>query len=395
MRHALIVAHYRHYTMQITTKQVLWGLLLSSNFLFAQFEGYTSFKNDTSLIRKIKKADIKSAVEKTMRGTEVLQNKTYVFNTSGRISDLYETVGATKTHKSYSYNTRGQVVSEIEFGSADSNQIVASENNMYTDKGQLLHSEKLLLTEGVLGIESIIESRVVLSSATKTIVESDEFFRGNKTASYKLIDSIVGKTKFAITYRYKENDVDNKGRIHGKKNVVRTYVLNGTEYEDNIEYEVYGSSESSKDISTKYYVRDAKKRLLEHGTIDYEAVYADFLQRHPDNFNPYQISGLFVEAVLKNQVMGTKRPDAKFIYNAKGQLLEKTWYGSKYKYSYDAKGNIISFSIEGDGIDNGLIKNTLSYNEKGLVTKLVSDVLSGSGSNVKKETTVTELTYYK
>jgi hypothetical protein len=363
----------------------------SANLAQAQFEGINSFFNDTALIAKVKRHKIRSAQEVVLQNGKTQLLKKYYFDHNGKVCDMYTFSGTGVSRKHFEYDKNGFVTLEQYYEDGDTTKISSSQSMQYNASGQLLSKKNNYTLDNKQVNEIEFISKPILSTSTKTIIEAQEFYRANKTARLKFIDSIVGADQYTCSYRFKEGDADEKGRIHGKKTIERSHKQGAVTFSDEVEYEVYGNTESPKDIKSSYYEYDAKKRMLEFGEINYEEVYADFLQRHPDNFNPYQVSPLFVAAVFKNEITGQKRPDAKFTYNQKGQLLEKLFYGIIYSFEYDAIGNTIAYTTKAENADYGKSNFKLFYSEMGLVSKIISESTPPEGSGAAAERQ--ELTY--
>lgn len=357
----------------------------------AQFEGINSFFNDTALIAKVKSHKIRSAQESVLQNGKTTLLKKYYFDTNGKVCDMFTFSGTTVSRKHFEYDKNGYVILNQNYEEGDTTKKSSSQTAQYNATGQLLSKQTNYTLDNKPVSELEFSSKPVLSTSTKTIIEAKEFYRTNTTARIRFVDSIVGADKYTCSYRFREGDTDEKGRVHGKKTVERSHKQGAVLFNDEVEYEVYGRLESPKDIKSSYYESDAMNRMLEFGEIEYEEVYADFLQRHPDNFNPYQVSPLFVAAVFNNEITGQKRPDAKFTYNQKGQLIEKLFYGTTYSFEYNAAGNIIAYTTKGENADYGKTGYSLFYNEMGLVTKIIIENTPPQGSATA--TTKQELTY--
>lgn len=378
--------------MQVFFRFLVGVICIGSNMsLYAQFEGLTSFFNDTVLTAKVKANKVHSAQEFILQNGAPVLLKKYYFNGNGKVCDMFTLGGNLYTRKHFEYDTNGMLALDQSYEQGDTTKISATQSMQYGTSGQLLSKQQQYKIDNKEVNEKEFSSKTVMSTSTKTIIEAEEFYHANKTARVRFIDSIVGTDLYTCSYRFREGDLDEKGRIHGKKTLERNHKLGTTVINDEVEYEVYGKIESPKDIKTHYYDYDANKRMLEYGEINYEEVYAEFLQRHPDNFNPYQVSPLFVAAVFKNEIKGQKRPDAKFTYNQKGQLIEKLFYGTIYTFEYDAAGNVIAYSTRGEKADYGKSNFKLFYNKMGLVSKVVSVSTppEGSGTAFEKQ----ELSY--
>lgn len=198
-------------------------------------------------------------------------------------------------------------------------------------------------------------------------METNNYGRKLNSTTYTR-DSIDGIYRYIVSYEYRPEDIDEKGRKHGEKMVWRYYTTDYCLYEDHVEYSVFGSIEVAKKISSSYYQRDEKGRLLESGNINYEEVYMDFVQEHPEDFNLNYYSPLFVKAVFEGKVQGQRKADLKCVYDAKGLLLEKQFYGSNCKYKYNDKGEITEVVCDSEF---GTSTQQFWYNENGLISKTI------------------------
>ncbi len=342
-------------------KNIIFITLTIINFcsLMAQFEGLGTYYEDTTLRALVKLNRVNAITE-----TNLLYNSVsrYCFNKDGRVIETFNNSG----HRmKFEYNAKGLVTKRISFDDKDTSKIEAWTSITFNDKGYLLKEENGNYQDGKLVVHTESETKVLSEEKDKTRMVTYKYLGDSVYETITGLDSTSGIYNYYITYTYRPEDIDEKGRKQGNKTVERTYVKNNCFYQDEITYKVNGRIEIADKIESYYTQTDAKGRTIASGKMNYENAYMAFMQKHPEDFNYYVFSPLFLKAVLTGTVKGEKEADSKYTYDVKGRLIEKDFYGSNYKFKYNEK-NQITEQINGGNLNS---TEQFWYNEKGLIIK--------------------------
>ena len=349
------------------------SLLLTLSLVFcfmsskAQFEGLGSFFTDTVLRAQVIANRVSSVTLTVTQNGSTNYNGRYDFDLHGRVIE---------TNRPYMGNSRmkmeyfkGDLIARtVNYDKEDTTKIANWRSYTYDEKDRRIKEESVNYFEGKSVITESIVTKILVDQNGWTNSETNEYYSSNELSSTQYrSDSINGIYTFTTTYKYRPNDVDEKGRKSGEKILKRFYTKDRCSYEDELQYEVYGRIETVEEITTRYKQFDEKGRLVEAGKIDYQEVYMNFIQEHPEEYNFYYSSPLFVKAVLEGTVQGERKQDENYTFDTKGLLVEKHFYGSNYKLKYNDKRQLIEITCDGPLITTELFW----YNEKGLVSKTV------------------------
>lgn len=236
------------------------------------------------------------------------------------------------------------------------------------------------------------ESKLISEEKNKSRWQTTKYgFQDIYTITYSL-DSSANNFHYFIDYEYRPEDVDEKGRKRGNKELTRSYTKNNCRYEDIIKYKVYGRLETPDDIKTYYYQGDEKGRLIEFGEVDYDPAMEQFISEHPEEFSYGIISPKFIKAILNGELKTDRHAKIKQVYDAKGRMIEKEHYGTRYTFKYNTKGQLTEQIKQG----TYPTKDELFYNEKGLITRVLTTGYtadSGDKTVILEESNFT-YTYY-
>ena len=369
-------------------KSLLLALILALCFLSSktQFHGLGSFHGvDTVLRAQVIANRVSSVTERVIQNGVPKYNGHYNFDALGRVVESNQAYGLGYDRRKMEYVKTNHIAKTINYESEDTTKIMKWERSTFDENGRRLTMERGDYQDGKEIISKTMDSKKIVDEKGRTSTEIYQYSGNELSSIISWTDSIVGIYTFYISYEYRPGDVDENGRKTRKKMVRRYYTEDRCLYNDALEYQVYGPIERVKKISTSYRQSDDKGRLVETGEMDYEEVYGDFMQEHPEDFNLNFYSPSFVKAVLEGTVQGERMPDIKYTFDEKGVLLEKFSHGIIYKFKYNDKGQMTEAISEYTTL-------LIWYNEKGLPSKTVStymnpnDVISG-----KKE--IQECTY--
>ena len=285
---------------------------------------------DTILRNQVKANRIVTVSEYIKVDSISKYNGTYFFDANGRVTEFNMVYGNGFNRNKFYYNKIGSWTKTIRYDSQDTSKIESIKIWTWDVENHLLKEERNVDINGKMEMRKTFESTY------------------SKTA--KGVYRIVRK-------RYEDN------KFHST---------------------IYGHDR----IKTQYIQLDVKGRLLEVGEINYDDVYMDFMQEHPEDFNPNFYAPVFLKALLEGKVQGVKNPEFKNAYDAAGRLIEKDLFVYCYTMKYNEKGQLVEQF--GENKENQSTKQLYWYNEKGLISKTQStslDPLSENAQVTKQEST--------
>jgi YD repeat-containing protein len=377
------------------TRFLVIALLLLATTLFnaqlsypsgtALFDNIHDFRSDSTLVALVKKHKVKSISQVVSTPNYTFTYGEFKYDEKGKVIYILTQGGKT----GYEYD--GDVLVKLtRFNNKDSAE--SWQKYTYDDKNRLLKTELIYYQQGKLINYVEKESKLISEEKDKSRWQITKYgFEDIYTISYSL-DSSANNLHYYIEYEYRPKDVDEKGRKRGNKELTRSYTKNNCKYEDMIKYKVYGRLETPHDIKTYYYQGDDKGRLIEYGEVDYGPAIEQFMSEHPEEFSYGTISPKFIKAVLNGELKTDRRLKIKQVYDAKGRLIEKVHYGTRYTFKYSAKGQLAEQIKQG----TQPTKDELFYNEKGLITRVRTTGYttdSGNKTVVLEESNFT-YTYY-
>lgn len=359
---------------------------LFSNFAgLAQFQELASYE-DPAFKKMIKTQHVRTVSEVEARATYTFFVGRYTFDTLGRVIERFRGSGPKVRIE---YNNKNQVSKTIVYDGKDSSKVEYWINREYDEKGRVMKEETVTYQDGKEIVSIREETKIFTLPNGKKRKETYKGYGIFPTDTVFSTDSISGIYEFNICYEKSRNEENEEGLQRSKKILTREYFLNNCFYSEEIEYTVYGRLETPREIKGQYNQTDAKGDLLESGEMDYEKVFATYFEAHPEDFNMYILPPNFIRQILNNKIKGEKKPYIRNTYNSKGLLIEKLFFGTTYKFKYNTKGQ----AIEQTGIGSSNTTNLLYYNEKGLVSKMITIYLNPNEDPPKKETTEDTFTY--
>ena len=349
------------------------------------FDGIHNFSTDSTLRDLVKQLHIKSISQIVSTATYTFSYGEFQYNEKAQLSRMR----TQSANAAYAYNDKLRT-KELHYGKNDS--LESWTDYVYDDKNRLLKIIRNYYNQGKLMSYTETETKPISEDSVKRRWESIKYgFSDIYTITYAL-DSAANDMHYYIEYIYRPKDVDQKGRKSGDKKMTRMYTKNNCRYEDIVKYKVYGRLETPDDIKTYYFQGDEKGRLIEFGEIDYESAMMQYVSEHPEQFSYGSIPPGLIKAILNGQLKTTRRAKIKQVYDAKGRIIEKEHYGSRYTFKYNAKGQLVAQIKQGEHPTT----DELFYNEKGLISRIVTTghrTDSGDKSVVLEES-IFSYTYY-
>jgi hypothetical protein len=350
-----------------------------------QFSGLASFFGGDSLLQKGLRANkVRSVTELLKEDSTKKFNGVYYFNTDARTIELVTPYGTGFNRMKFEYAKNGITTRQTRYDYEDTSKINTWSMLTLDVKGRILKDERGEMREGKVYISKNYEIIYGQGKKSDRMVASKRY-RDNKLESTTVMrDTIIGKDTFGISYETSPEGVDRKGRSFAKKTLSHFYRTEGFEYHVQIEYFVFGGKESAQKVTTYYTQFNENGRVVEDGEIDYDEAYTDFMQEHPEDFNPSYISPLFIKAVLAKKIKGQKKPENRYSYNSKGLVTEyivsqaESRPESGYEYVYQIKYNDKDQLVEQITFSHGekIGDQKLWYNEKGLIIRMVQSYSS-------------------
>lgn len=369
-------------------------LLLHGNCLKAQlnyprgttlFDGIHNFSHDSALVDMVKKNKVKSVKQVVTTRTYTFAYGEFTFNEMGQVIDMLTQQGRI----AYAY-AGALCVKSIRYAKTDS--IESWVNYIYDNKNRLLKTEQNYYQEKRLNTYVDKESKLVSENKNCTRWETTDYGYQDIYTISQVIDSTNNNAHYKIEYKYRPKDVDEKGRKRGNKTLTKTYIKDNCKYEIVVKYKVYGRLESPDDIKTNYYQGDKNGHLIEFGDIDYGPAMEQYISLHPEEFSYGTLPPNFIKAILSGEFNTSREAKIKQVYDAKGRMIEKNHYDTRYTFHYNAKGQLHEQIKEGKYPR----KDELFYNEKGLIIRVLTTgytTESGDKTVVLEESNFT-YTYY-
>lgn len=343
---------------------------------------------DTILRNQVKANRIVTVSEYIKVDSISKYNGTYFFDANGRVTEFNMVYGNGFNRNKFYYNKIGSWTKTIRYDSQDTSKIESIKIWTWDVENHLLKEERNVDINGKMEMRKTFESTYSKTAKGVYRIVRKRYEDNKFHSTIYGHDSTSGKQKFYVSYEYRPGDVDEKGRRAGVKTVARSYTKDFCTYDDVLTYQVFGKSEVLNKIKTQYIQLDVKGRLLEVGEINYDDVYMDFMQEHPEDFNPNFYAPVFLKALLEGKVQGVKNPEFKNAYDAAGRLIEKDLFVYCYTMKYNEKGQLVEQF--GENKENQSTKQLYWYNEKGLISKTQStslDPLSENAQVTKQEST--------
>lgn len=351
----------------------------------ALFDNIHDFKSDSALVALVKLNKVKSVSQVVSTPNYTFAYGEFKYNEKGKVIYMLTQGG----RNGYEYD--GDVLVKLtQYNNKDSAE--SWQKYTYDNKNRLLKTEPSYYQEGKLTSYVETESKLISEEKDKSRWQTTKYgFTDIYTVTYAL-DSSANNMHYYIEYEYRPEDVDEKGRKRGNKEVTRSYTKNNCRYEDIVKYKVYGRLETPDDIKTYYYQGDDKGRLTEFGEVDYDPAVEQFMSEHPEEFSYGIISPKFIKAVLNGELKTDRHPKVKQVYDANGRIIEKEHYGTRYTFKYNNKGQLAEQIKQ----TTPPTKDELFYNEKGLISRVLTTgktLDSGDKTVVLEESNFT-YTYY-
>ena len=361
--------------------------VLSSLIAKAQFDGLNSYFTDPLMQQKIKTTRVRTVSALEVRTTYTAFGGSYTFDTLGRVIDMYN--ASYKRHRR-EYDERGLIAKVTSYDDKDSSKVAYWTSTGYSRNGTVIKEvQGAYNAEGKPVLTKTMDYKTIQGTDGKSSIEIYRYFGDKIMETTYSRDSVSGIYDFTFNFEYDREGPDEKGLRHGKRTVIREYKKDNCFYTDEIRYRVYGRIETPDKIEGRYHLTDTKGRLLEYGEIDYEAAMEAYFNAHPEDFNMYTIPTAFANGILNNNISGKRKPNEKCVYDANGRLIKKTSYSTDYTFIYNARGQVIKQIAV--GLNNRT--DTLYYNEKGLVSRLVSEETNPNYNTGKKEVSEQTFTY--
>ncbi len=361
---------------------LLYLTLLCSLAAKSQFGGLSSFKDDTILRKTLKKNRVRCVTETLKEDTMKRLNGRYCFDKNGMTTDMVFARGRGFDRISYTYNTAGEITSGIGY---KFNDTVHMDNAKYwtlDDKNRIIKEVRKIDRNGTY-VDYITYENKYLSDGRGKVQMVVERFDPNIPKSTTIYgrDSVSGVDTFFVSYEFNKGET----RYANKKELAHQHIKDFCVYREDLVYNVYGPTETVKEIKGAYSQYDDKWRLLSYGSIEYKDVYMDFMQEHPEDFNVSYYAPVFVRALFDGKIEGKKNQQASYKYNAQGLLTEMKEGEFVYTLSYNTKRQMIKQVTTSDKKDTSVQMQT--YDAKGLLIKAVNTYTDENGKKFVSEST--------
>lgn len=359
-------------------------------FGFAQLDVFPELKFNTQFQAHYKKTVACVSEYKTVDNAEMLVS-VFCTNDSGLTTQKITRSQSGFKRVTMTYDNLGKLLAFTEYDDEDTTKLRKITRFTYNKNFPFVDSVVLRYPiEGMWQTE--LEKQTSLLDKKDQLLKysTRSFFRGNLMSVTISCDSTVGSTNYKHEYRFKEGDIDNKGRKHGKHFLERNYSQGDRIFQDRIEFEIYATVESPKDLKTSFKKYNEAKQLIETGEIDYTEAYTAFMQARAQNYNPYQISPLFVEALLNQQIQGQPTNVTKYRYNDKGMVVEISSDLSTESFEYNAQDLLIRYKSLTK--PNDLLEKQFRYNDQQLISSVIVLQASPNGKTID---TTTSTFHYK
>jgi YD repeat-containing protein len=349
------------------------------------FDGIHNFKSDSVLRAMVNQQHVKSI-------SQVVSNRNYTFS-YGEFS--YNEKAQVTRMRTQSANIGYEYIDNLctkELHYAKQDSLESWTDYVYDDKSRLLKTVRNYHSQGKFMSYTEIVSKLISEDHIKKHWETTEYSYQDIYTITQSLDSTANNSHYYIEYKYRPKEVDEKGRKRGNKKLTKTYTKDNCKYEIVVKYKVYGRLESPDDVKTYYYQGDKNGHLLEFGEIDYESAMHEYMSRHPEEFVYGVLPPNFIKEILNGELNTNRTPKIKQVYDAKGRIIERTHYNTRYTFSYNAKGQLVEQIKQG----THPTKDQLFYNEKGLITRLLTTGYTADSGNktvVLEESNFT-YTYY-
>ncbi len=297
--------------------------IVSTPSFKAQFDGLSTFFNDTLIRKQIISNRISAITEMVTEDSVTKYNGRYCFDKNGRGIETNFVYGLAFYRTQYEYNASGRWTKTIRYETNDTSKIESWTNYTYDAENRMLKVEKGNNREGKTVLNTIYQTKVIKGKKGAIKIESQRYEDNKLHSTIYSKDSISGVDTFGVNYEFKPGHVDETGRRMGEKTIFKTYTKENCSYTHEVKYTVYGPTETAQKITSQYTQLDEKGRFLEEGTLVYDEAYMEFMQEHPEDFNPSYYSPLFIKALFKGEVQGLKQAENKHTYDAKGALIQK------------------------------------------------------------------------
>lgn len=378
-------------------------LLLSAFSIKAQFDGLSTFFNDTILRKQIISNRISAITEMVTEDSLTKYNGRYCFDTNGRGIEMNMVYGLAQYRNQYEYNASGRWTKTIRYEANDTTKVESWTKYTYDADNRMLKVEKGNNREGKTVVNTLYQSKVIKGKKGTIKMESQRYEDNKLYSTTYSHDSISGKDTFGVYYEFRPGNVDETGRRIGEKTLIRSYTKDHCSYMDEIKYRVFGASETVQKIKTTYTQLDDKGKFLEYGTVLYDETYMDFMQEHPEDFHPNYYSPVFIKALFEGKVQGQKQAENKNTYDANGALIQKETNDYpedpragelitfRYEFKYNEKGQMIEQTMQGVEGYNSL--QVFWYNKNGMIYKTLLTYWNTSEENPVKKTKTMEYVY--
>ena len=348
---------------------VLYFLTLHIALLNAQFSGINSFFSDTSLIALNKKNRVSSVTELVKEDSALKFNGRYQVNVNGRPTELVTGRGPYYSRMTFEYNKDGMVTKQVHYNNTDTSKVEYWTARTFDANNSLLKSVRGQMINGQAVVNTEFE-RKTLNQKKGSFKAESRRYDGARLLSVTISrDSISGKDTLSVAYEYGMDERTGK-RVPISKTLIRAYFKDHCYYDDEISYRVFGKTETANKISTRFFQLDDKIRYISHGEINYDAAYEDFIQEHPEDFNPNYYSPLFVKAVLQGKIKGQRKPEETRILNEDGLLIQSDYEEFRSVMNYNDKKQLVEQLYYRNQEPVGRMQ--LWYNEKGLLVKTIN-----------------------
>lgn len=300
-----------------------------------QFEGFSTFFYDSTYTKLFQKNKVRAVTEIIAATNYTVTNGTAYFDKKGQV-ELYQTnSGTTKNHFK-----NGRVLKTDHLKQGDTATVEGWTEYHYDSTGILLKTENCSFNEGKLQRGTDSETIIKYRSSGKMRYQTTKYGYKDIYAVTSVLDSAAGDYHYTITYEFRPDEVDEKGRKIGEKELERSYEKDHCLYQETFKYKVYGRLEVPEDVKGYYYQNDDKGRLLEFGEIDYEKAMDEFYSEHPEEFTYGALSPRFIEALLAGKLSKGRNPNIIQKFDKNGKMTEQQHYGTNFKFKYNAQGQL-------------------------------------------------------